>query len=81
MNEIVAVKLVPGENVKLALRPDEAAKALSVSLPFLKGEIRRGAINTVRKGRGARKAILIPIWALIDYLKTSEESGAAKSEA
>lgn len=80
MAEVVAIKLRSDETLKLALRPEQAAEALSVSLPFLKSEIHRGRLQVVRKGRGARKAVLIPIWAIVAYLECSDAVANSSSE-
>ena len=76
MAEIIALKLKADEILTLALRPEQAAEALNVSLPFLQREIRRGNIKVVRKGAGRRKAVLITIAALTKYLETSESEMA-----
>jgi excisionase family DNA binding protein len=78
MSEIVAVKLKADETLKLALRPEQAADALSVSVPFLKEQIRSGKLKVVRKGRGARKAVLIPMSAIVAYLENSDADSDAE---
>lgn len=71
-SDIFAVKLKADEALVMALRPEQAAKTLSVSLSFLQREIREGKLQIVKKGRGSRKTILITLAAINEYLKTSE---------
>lgn len=72
MAEIFAVKLRLDESLKIALRPEQAADALSVSLTFLKKEIQEGKIEVVRKGRGSRRTTLITLASIAAYLEHNE---------
>jgi len=65
----------------LALRPDKAAKAIDVSEPFVREEIKRGKLKAVRKGRGKKQVVLVPVDAIREYLKTSEANDDNKAES
>jgi hypothetical protein len=65
--------VLKGENLVLALRPDKAAAALDVSELFLRLEIKRGKLKAVRKGRGKKKIVMVPVEAIVEYLQSSEE--------
>ena len=72
MADVVAIKLQEGEVLSLALRPDQAAAAISVSELFLRAEIKRGKLAAVKKGRGKKKVVLVPLASIVEYLQTSE---------
>lgn len=73
MSDVIAVKLQSNEKVVLALRPEQAAESIGVSVVFLKSAIQRGDIKTVRKGRGYKKVVLVPVASLVDYLNSGND--------
>ena len=62
----------PGDSPRLALRPRDAAAALSISERLLWGLTRKGEIPCVRMGR----AVVYSVDALRDWLKRRSEGGA-----
>jgi excisionase family DNA binding protein len=61
---------------KLAYRPREAARVLSISERLLWGLTRDGAIPSVRVGSGKRKSVLYPKDVLQSWL--AEQAAASR---
>lgn len=59
---------LPTDSVPLALRPREAAKALSISPRHLWQLTKDGHIPCVRVGQGKRKTVLYPVAELQAWL-------------
>jgi hypothetical protein len=72
---------MPATNLSspLALRPRDAAKALSISARLLWQQTKDGHIPCVRIGSGKRKTILYPTAILQDWL--SQQAASAKGGA
>jgi len=61
--------MMDGEGARpLALRPREAAKALSISPRHLWDLTRRGEVPCVRVGTGKRQTVLYPVAELREWL-------------
>ncbi|MGE0131859.1 MAG: hypothetical protein AB7U82_27565 [Blastocatellales bacterium] len=72
-DQILIAKLKADESLVLALRPEQAAASIGVSLPFLKQEMKAGKIKGVRKGRGLKKVVLVPVKELVAYLDSGDD--------
>lgn len=76
------VSVAPGSTTPLALRPAQAAKALSISARTLWGlTAPRGPIPCPRIGHGKRQTVLYPVAELQAWLaREAEASKGAKDD-
>lgn len=63
------------DNDALALRPNQAAKALGISTRHLWQLTHDGHIPCVRVGSGSRKTVLYPTAVLTAWLQAETEKG------
>lgn len=71
---------VPAGVPPLALRPREAAKALSISPRLLWQLTKDGAIPCVRLGTGKRQSVLYPVPVLQSWLARKTEAAEGGGE-